>query len=95
MSPSLDEDINQIEGANLGESDVSKDELFGYASGNPSRADYLSAVGNSATELLGVFYDYKRQSRPIFRSTVLLIVGIGYYKLSVPSAKIFWELLTT
>jgi len=95
MSAPLVKDIEQIEGAHLGESDASKDELFGYASGNPSRGDYLSAVGNSAIELLGVFYDYKRQSRPLLRSSVLLIVGIGYFKLSAPSAKIFWELLTT
>lgn len=70
-------------------------DVFGYASGNPSRQDYLSTVGNSAVTLLNVFYDFKRQSRPIARFVSLAFVLVGYIKLSVPSAKVFWALVTT
>ncbi len=94
-SEELRNDISALENVELSEQTERDDGIFGYASGNPSRADYLSTVGNSAYELLGVFYDCKRQSRFLIRMLVLIFVSIGYVKLSIPSVKVFWQLVMT
>jgi hypothetical protein len=94
ISKRLGKEVSLIKDADVSDRTASGDGVFGYASGNPSRADYLSTVGNSAIELLGVFYDCKRQSRPLVRGGILIIIGVGYIKMSLPSIKVFLHLLT-
>lgn len=90
----LREEIDSIHQETFEDHTASVGEPLGFASGNPSRQDYLSSIGNKAVALLNVLYDFKRQSRPIARFISFAFLLIGYVKLSIPSAKVFFELVT-